>query len=123
MRLRVRLRVPSSTWFDRIWDQLSPAKQRSIVRLLVVKLIVRREREAMRHVTSLSMSVRKELHNRGVGSALLARAIEWAKATGTVLEIPQRFHLYRKFGFEEEGPCRGAIYQNGEFLDDLIMAS
>jgi ribosomal protein S18 acetylase RimI-like enzyme len=87
-------------------------------------------REAMRHVTSLSMSVRKEWRNRGVGSALLARAIEWAKATGTVKRIElfvyaqntAAIHLYRTFGFEEEGRCRGAIYQNGEFLDDLIMA-
>ncbi|MGH8626479.1 MAG: GNAT family N-acetyltransferase [Gammaproteobacteria bacterium] len=74
-------------------------------------------REAMRHVTSLSMSVRKEWRNSGVGSALLARAIEWAKATGTVKRIElfvyarntAAIHLYRKFGFEEEGRCWGAI--------------
>jgi site-specific DNA recombinase len=40
IRLCVRLRVPSLTRFDRIRDQLSPAKQRSIVRLLVEKVIV-----------------------------------------------------------------------------------
>ena len=76
------------------------------------------------------MSDCKEWRNRGVGSALLACAIEWAKATGTVKRIElfvyardaAAIHLYRKLGFEEEGRCRGAIYQNGEFLDDLIMA-
>jgi site-specific DNA recombinase len=40
MRLRVRLRMPSSTRFDRIWHQPSRAKQRSIVRLLVEKVIL-----------------------------------------------------------------------------------
>lgn len=87
-------------------------------------------RKAMRHVTSLSMSVRKEWQNQGVGTALLARAIKWAKASGAVKRIElfvyarnmAAVHLYQKFGFKEEGRCRGAIYQNGEYLDDLIMA-
>jgi putative acetyltransferase len=30
--------------------------------------------------------------------------------------------LYRKFGFEVEGQRRRVIYQNGEYLDDLLMA-
>ncbi|MGR9105952.1 MAG: GNAT family N-acetyltransferase, partial [Gammaproteobacteria bacterium] len=85
---------------------------------------------AMHHVTSLSMSVRKESRNQGIGSALLAEAIVWAKATGTIKRIElfvyatnkPALHLYQKFGFEVEGCCRHAIYQNEAYFDDLIMA-
>ncbi len=30
-------------------------------------------------------------------------------------------HVYEKFGFQVEGRRRAAIYQDGEYLDDLVM--
>jgi len=66
----------------------------------------------------------------GSASALTAPAIEWAKGTGIVTRIElavyarnaAAIHLYEKFGFEIEGRRRRAVYQNGEYVDDLIMA-
>lgn len=60
----------------------------------------------------------------------MTRAMEWAKNTHVVKRIElfvyarngAAIHLYKKFGFVEEGRLRGAIYQHGEYIDDLIMA-
>jgi len=87
-------------------------------------------RQALRHTTILGMSVAREWRNQGVGSRLMQRAIEWAKSAGVVSRIElsvfvrneTAIHLYQKFGFVTEGRRRRAIYRDGEYLDDLIMA-
>lgn len=87
-------------------------------------------RRALRHGVELGMTVRADWRGQGVGSALLARAIAWARAGGVITRIELHVYarnapaiaLYRKFGFVEEGRRRAAIYQAGEYLDDLIMA-
>ncbi|GAB4574319.1 MAG: GNAT family N-acetyltransferase [Anaerolineae bacterium] len=87
-------------------------------------------RKALRHAVELGISVRWDWRGRGVGSALLERAITWAQAGGLIKRIELRVYarnapaiaLYRKFGFVEEGRRRAAVYQYGEYLDDLIMA-
>ncbi len=88
------------------------------------------KRKATRHAVTLGMSVHKEWRNQGIGSALMAQAIAWAKGTGIVTRIElavyarnaAAIHLYEKFGFEIEGRRRRVVCQNGEYLDDLIMA-
>lgn len=87
-------------------------------------------RQATRHATTLGMSVRQGWRGQGVGAALMGEAIAWAKQTGIVSRIELQVYarnepairLYRKFGFEVEGRRRQVIFQDGEYLDDLIMA-
>jgi putative acetyltransferase len=87
-------------------------------------------RKATRHVTTLGMSVDKAWRNQGVGSRLMAGAVEWARGNGVVSRIEllvfarneMAIHLYQKFGFIVEGRCRRAIFRNGEYLDNLLMA-
>jgi len=87
-------------------------------------------RKATRHAVTLGMSVRRGWRNQGIGSALMARAIEWARSTGVVTRIElnvfarneMAIHLYEKFGFQVEGRRRRAVYHDGEYLDDYIMA-
>ena len=87
-------------------------------------------RQGNRHTALLGMSVRREWRDRGVGSALMARAVEWARGSGVVTRIEldvyvenaRARHLYEKFGFEVEGRRRRAIYRDGQYHDDLIMA-
>jgi RimJ/RimL family protein N-acetyltransferase len=89
-----------------------------------------RNRQAVRHVTTLGMSVDRMWRGKGIGSQLMARAIQWARSTGIVSRIEllvferneTAVHLYRKFGFEIEGLRRKAIFRDGEYLDDLMMA-
>jgi RimJ/RimL family protein N-acetyltransferase len=87
-------------------------------------------RKATRHVALLSLSIDEAWRNRGVGSRLMAHAIEWARNTGLIRRIEllvfarneMAIHLYQKFGFVVEGRRRHAIFSNGEYLDDLMMA-
>jgi RimJ/RimL family protein N-acetyltransferase len=77
----------------------------------------------------IGMFVRAEWRSRGVGTALVAAAIEWAKARGlhklTLSVFPHNeagIALYRKFGFVEEGLHLKHIRRaNGELCDLLDM--
>jgi ribosomal protein S18 acetylase RimI-like enzyme len=77
----------------------------------------------------LGMTVAREWRGHGVGSALLAAAIEWARGRGLhKLSLGVFTHnaaaiaLYRKFGFVEEGR-RVKHYRraSGELWDSLDM--
>ena len=70
-----------------------------------------------------------DARGRGVGSALLATAIEWARAAGAhkvALQVwPDNqgaIALYRKFGFAQEGHLRRHYRRrNGDLWDAIIM--
>jgi RimJ/RimL family protein N-acetyltransferase len=77
----------------------------------------------------IGMFVAAGWRGRGVGSALVAAAIEWAKARGlhklTLSVFPHNqagIALYRKFGFTEEGLHPKHIRRaNGDLWDLLDM--
>ena len=77
----------------------------------------------------LGMLVAAEWRGRGVGTALVAAAIEWARARGlhklTLDVFPHNeaaIALYRKFGFVEEGRRAKQIRRDsGELWDVLEM--
>ena len=77
----------------------------------------------------IGMAVAREWRGRGVGSALLAAAVDWARAEGMhKLSLGVWPHnaaaiaLYRKFGFVEEGR-RVKQYRraSGELWDSIDM--
>ena len=88
------------------------------------------KRKAIHHAATLGVSVSKDWRNRGVGSALMAHAIEWAKRTKIIKRIEltvfarnvAAIHVYKKYGFVVEGRRRRSIYRDGEYLDDVMMA-
>jgi RimJ/RimL family protein N-acetyltransferase len=77
----------------------------------------------------IGMMVAADRRGRGVGTALVAAAIEWARARGlhklTLGVFPHNdaaIALYRKVGFEEEGRREQHIRRaNGELWDLLEM--
>ena len=77
----------------------------------------------------LGMAVAREWRGRGVGSALLAAAIEWAREQDmhklSLSVFPHNaaaIALYRKFGFVEEGRrVKQFRRANGELWDALDM--
>jgi len=85
--------------------------------------------EAGYGVAEFGMMVAADCRGRGVGSALLQAAIDWASEHGAhkvALQVWPHNHaaitLYRKFGFEEEGRLRRHYpRRNGELWDALIM--
>jgi RimJ/RimL family protein N-acetyltransferase len=77
----------------------------------------------------IGMAVAREWRGRGVGSALLAAAIEWARdrglhklSLGVFAHNRAAIELYRKFGFVEEGR-RIKQYRraSGELWDAIEM--
>jgi RimJ/RimL family protein N-acetyltransferase len=87
-------------------------------------------RAALRHVADLGISIALPWRGKGVGNSLMVEAVSWARANPVLKRIELNvyarnaagIHLYKKHGFEIEGRRRSAIYQGGEYLDDLIMA-
>jgi RimJ/RimL family protein N-acetyltransferase len=77
----------------------------------------------------IGMMVAADWRGRGVGTALVAAAIDWARARGlhklTLSVFPHNdaaIALYRKFGFVEEGRREKQIRRaNGELWDLIEM--
>jgi RimJ/RimL family protein N-acetyltransferase len=73
------------------------------------------------------MMVAADRRSRGVGTAFVAAAIEWARARGLHKLTPSVFPhneaaiaLYRKFGFREEGRRAKHIRRASGELWDLV---
>jgi len=86
--------------------------------------------EASRHgFGELGMAVAREWRGKGVGSALMAAAIDWAQENGLhKLSLGVFAHnaaaiaLYRKFGFVEEGRrVKHFRRSSGELWDSIEM--
>jgi ribosomal protein S18 acetylase RimI-like enzyme len=77
----------------------------------------------------IGMAVAREWRGRGVGSALLAAAIEWARerglhklSLGVFAHNTAAIELYRKFGFAEEGRrIKQYRRSSGELWDAIEM--
>lgn len=91
-------------------------------------LNVRDGRQA--HVGHIGMMVHDDFQGRGVGSALMAAAIElaekWLGLHRIDLEVytdnESALALYRKFGFEIEGTKRRIARRDGAWVDTYVMA-
>jgi RimJ/RimL family protein N-acetyltransferase len=97
---------------------------------IVGRLSVARDiHPASRHVADLGLMVARSHRRQGVGRALLAQAVEWARDVGvTKLELHVFPHnepalrLYESFGFEREGYRRGHFLRAGDRVDAILMA-
>ena len=87
-------------------------------------------RAGNRHCAVLGISVGKGWRSKGVGSQLMAHAIQWARQGGVLwrielfvfVENEPAIHLYEKFDFMIEGRLRKAVYRHERFYDDYLMA-
>jgi putative acetyltransferase len=83
-----------------------------------------------RHAALIGMSVRDDWQNRGVGTALLAAAVDlaenWLNYTRLELTVytdnAAALKLYRRFGFALEGTLRAFAFRDGRFIDAHTMA-
>ena len=97
---------------------------------LVGRLSVGRDpHPASSHVADLGLMVAKSHRRRGIGRALLERAVEWARGAGvTKLELhvfpynEAAIRLYDSFGFRREGFRERHYRRDGELVDAILMA-
>lgn len=90
--------------------------------------VSREEGPVTRHVASIGMSVASGWRRRGVGGALMAEAIRWAREAGVEkLALSVYPHnegarrLYERFGFREEGRLTGHSKKAVGYLDEVVM--
>jgi len=82
------------------------------------------------HAGSIGMGVAAEWQGKGVGSKLLATALDiadnWMNLRRVELSVyadnEAAISLYRKFGFEDEGLFRDYAVRDGVLVDALSMA-
>jgi RimJ/RimL family protein N-acetyltransferase len=89
----------------------------------------RDQHPASRHVADLGLMVDAAYRRRGIGRALLATAVEWARATGIrKLELhvfpwnEAALALYEQFGFVREGYRKRHYRRDDEYVDAIVMA-
>lgn len=67
--------------------------------------------QSLKHIAQLNIAVHKGFQNRGIGTQLMEKIIEWAKESESIEKIElnvrasnvQAIALYKKMGFLEEG--------------------
>jgi len=81
------------------------------------------------HNASFGITVAKKLWRQGVGKAVLAYLIDWARDTRIIRKINLSVRtdnsgaitLYKSFGFEEEGITTREMLIDGVFIDTVEM--
>jgi putative acetyltransferase len=95
--------------------------------------LARDSHPASAHVADLGLMVAKDARGRGVGRALLAASVEWARESGIrKLELhvfpwnAPAIKLYERFGFEQEGYRKAHYRRSGDGddvdVDAILMA-
>jgi len=87
-------------------------------------------RQGTRHSAELGTSVVRQWRGQGLGTLMMARAMDWASTNGVVRRVELKvfarnaraIHLYENFGFVVEGRHRQSAYRYGEYVDLLTMA-
>lgn len=82
----------------------------------------------VQHVGEIGISIISSYRNQKIGSRLLEFAIDWAakhdyeKLCLSVFSTNEiAIHVYKKFGFEEEGIRKKQFIVNGIYVDEIIM--
>jgi RimJ/RimL family protein N-acetyltransferase len=98
--------------------------------LIVGRLSIARDQHpASQHVADLGLMVAASHRRRGIGTALLEAAVDWARAAGVrKLELhvfpwnEAAIGLYERFGFVREGYRRAHYRRGDEYVDAVLMA-
>ena len=121
---RRRFRRP---WTDREAQIVAVDADGTVIGHLYIQ---REEHPVTRHVATLGIAVSAESRGRGVGTALMAEAVRWARSVHVdkiVLSVyPHNvgaIALYRRFGFVEEGRLARHSRKSYGDEDEILMAA
>ena len=89
-----------------------------------------RDNPRRRHVATIGMGVKTSARRQGIGSTLVAAAIELTEKWHAIRRIELEVYtdnsaaiaLYRKFGFEIEGTMKDYAFRDGKCVDVYAMA-
>jgi RimJ/RimL family protein N-acetyltransferase len=91
--------------------------------------LARDQHPSSRHVADLGLMVARSHRRQGIGRALLAASVDWARANGVQkLELhvfpynEAAIRLYEQFGFEREGYRKRHYRRGNEYVDAILMA-
>jgi RimJ/RimL family protein N-acetyltransferase len=99
--------------------------------VIVGTLNVQREKKFRhRHIASFGISLQEAYCNQGIGTIMIQRMIDWAKANDiekimlNVMAINERaIHVYKKLGFKEEGRFKNQLkLEDDTYVDDVAMS-
>jgi diaminopimelate decarboxylase len=115
----------SRSWTDRE-AQLVAVEGKRVVGHITIQ---REGHPVSQHVATLGIAVAADRRGGGVGSALLAEALRWARSAGVeriVLSVypdnTRAIALYRRFGFVEEGRLVRQSRKSYGYEDEILMA-
>lgn len=81
-----------------------------------------------RHVGEIGLSITQSWRERGIGTAMLNYALEWAKISNFIKLIASVFsvnlralNLFLKFDFFEEGRRTRQLIINEEYVDEVLL--
>lgn len=86
--------------------------------------------QSLKHIAQLNIAVHKRFQNRGIGTLLMNRIIEWAKESKLIEKIElnvrasntRAIALYKKMGFFEEGCLTHRVKTITGYIDDILMS-
>ena len=124
---RKRLAEPPEGYYSLVACVEQENGKQEIVGQLGLMLITRPRR---RHVGQIGIAVRDDWQGKGVGTALLATAVDladnWLNLTRLELEVQTdnvaAIRLYEKFGFRIEGTHIDYLFRDGRYVDAHSMA-
>lgn len=91
----------------------------------------RNQMKRLNHTGSFGMAILDEYRSQGLGTAMLVKMIDWAKAQEGLEKIclgvfstnERAIAAYKKIGFSEEGrEIRQIRFTDGQYADDIRMA-
>ncbi len=119
------------------WQKRASSEQPGVYRLVacfgerVIGQITLHVEQSMRrrHVANIGMAVHPEFQGQGIGSQLLAAALDltdnWLGISRVELTVyvdnPAAIALYKKFGFIVEGTAEGFAMRDGKLITTHFM--
>ena len=99
-------------------------------RVVGMLTLYRQQADRRHHAGSLGMAVHDDYQGRGIGTALMAAAIEladrWLGLHRLELQVytdnQRAIRLYERFGFVIEGTLRDFALRDGRYVDAYAMA-